>query len=159
MVNTYMKIRNERLEKVHKKDIKNGTVLIPEEVKVIGTLVFSNIEITHITIPDTVEILEFSAFSGCQTLLNVVISNPNCILGGAAFANCSNLRNITLPENVKILPDYLFNNCINLQEIIIPNTVKFINIHQFSKCSSLKKIYYKDHIYTYQDLLIYENFI
>lgn len=103
-----MKIINKALTKVYKKDIKNGTIEITKEVNTIRSFVFSNMDISYIVIPNTVDIIEFAAFSNCKNVTEIIIQNPKCIIGQSTFAYCQNLKYIELPNNLKFLSAFTF---------------------------------------------------
>lgn len=153
-----MKIRNGRLEQVYKKDIRNDTVKIPQEVKTIGNRVFSNIKITHITIPETVEVIEYQAFADCKSLKSVIFTGDTCLIGAAVFLNCEQLIQVQLPLNLHYIFDFTFQNCNSLKAIYIPATVRELNVSQFFRDENLEKIIYKNNIYSYQDLQTYGRF-
>lgn len=86
-----MKIKNNVLLKVEKKDIKHGTCFIPDNVKKIGKNAFEELKIKFINIPKTVTCIEEGAFSDCIKLKAINIPNSVTRIGRVAFANCNNL--------------------------------------------------------------------
>ena len=50
----------------------------------------------------------------------------------------------------------MFFKCESLQNILVSNTLSILNKDMFYKCNPTLKIHWKNHIYTYEDLLEYE---
>lgn len=50
----------------------------------------------------------------------------------------------------------MFNNCKSLQEISLSNILDILTKEMFELCNPKLKIYWKNHIYTYADLLEYQ---
>ena len=53
-------------------------------------------------IPDSVTSIGDDAFSGCASLINVVIPDSVTSIGGGIFSYCTSLENITVSENNEI---------------------------------------------------------
>jgi len=49
----------------------------------------------------------------------------------------------------------MFEFCTLLNEIYLSNTLDILKKEMFNKCNKTLKIYWKNHIYTYEDLLEY----
>ena len=147
----------------------NETVIeIPEtisgiKVSSIGKGAFSgNDSITHVSIPDSVTVIESNAFSGCSNLLTVDMSDyvtvisegafENCLsltaidlpdtlqyLGEKVFTNCENLTGIRIPDGISYIPDYTFYGTA-ITEVTIPSSVKEIGSYAFANCTALKRV-------------------
>ena len=75
--------------------------------------------------------------SGCQ---NTIIPNTVEIIGYSAFSGQSHLLIIDIPNSVKTISQATFTHCYNLKEITIGNGVNWIDKFAFSSCSNLKTI-------------------
>ena len=80
------------------------------------------------------------AFSYCQKLTKVEISNGVKTIGEAAFENCGKLENVIIGDGVKSIGYQAFYGCVALKEIIIPGNVTQIGDEAFIYCTALKKV-------------------
>lgn len=121
-------------------------IIIPNESKLmtIGLRTFYKCDnLTHITIPDSVQSIEYYAFAYCENLEQVDV-NAGSQLGGiysGAFYNCAKLTGITIPDSVKEISDYAFYGCSALTNVTL------------SENSKLQEVY--DHAFEYAGI---ENF-
>lgn len=105
-------------------------------------------------------------FSFCLSLRDISsLSNWNVFKGkyfSYMFGHCESLLDITsfdswnISYNVDV--EGMFENCINLKEIYLSHTLKKLNLDMFEDCNSNLRIHWKDKIYTYDDLLEYQEF-
>ena len=125
----------------------------------------SNTDLTSITIPASVESIEYNAFFGCANLASITFAEGSQLtsIGGAAFSGCK-FTSIIIPAGVATLPSGLFNNMSTLQsvtfaegsllqtiesglfqscdmvQIEIPAAVTKINSSAFQGCSKLETV-------------------
>ncbi len=131
-----------------------GEAIIPQGVKIIGSGAFKwNTEITKVTIPDSVEIIELSAFS-YSGVTEVVIPDSVVSIEMLAFNECGNLKNITLSKNLKEVGEEVFSECCNLTEITIPDSVDIELFHTAFNCLQINEppevtAHYKGNKYIY----------
>ena len=136
-----MIIVNNILVKVKNKDIKNGTIAIPNNVTSINYGVFNNrTSLKEIIIPDSVTSIGEFAFSGCTSLKEIIIPDSVTSIGDFTFSGCTSLKKITLPDNLTNIGNYAFHDCSSLKEITIPESVTSIGKNAFDGCKSLKEI-------------------
>lgn len=127
-----------------------GDVTIPATVTYSGATfsvtaieewAFSNcINMTDITIPNTVTSIVNYVFVGCSGLTSVNIPNSVEAIGSGAFWNCTGLTSINLPNSLKSIDWNAFQGCKKLSSIIIPNSVTSINGNVFLYCNGLTSI-------------------
>ena len=133
----------------------------------IGGWAFNNcLSLSSLKLPDSIEIIDFNAFAGCDSLqyneydnayylgndntkylvlIKVIDStkskmsiNENTkILYTYSFENCSKLAELNIPSSVTDIGLYTFSGCSNLQLINIPNNIKNIGHNAFENCNSL----------------------
>ena len=123
------------------------SITIPNTVKTISLRSFSDCTgLTSITIPDSVTSIGIYAFSGCISLTSVTIPNTVTSIGNSAFSNCSNLTSITLNSNSIVSKTYTSSS--NLKNIfgnqviqyIIGDSVTSIGNYAFYNCSGFTSI-------------------
>lgn len=71
-----------------------------------------------ISIPSSINIVEFCAFANCSSLVQMIIPSSVTLIGDLAFDGCSSLQEITIPSNAKIGKG-VFRRCLNLEKITI----------------------------------------
>ncbi len=98
------------------------------------------------TVPDSVTSIGDSAFSGCYSLLDVVIGNKVESIGDSAFYSCQNLESVVIGNKVESIGDFAFCFCFNLESVVIGNKVESIGWDAFGYCSSLKSITIPDSV-------------
>ncbi len=104
-------------------------------VKVIGKEAFMNKPITAVTISDTVEIIDESAFEASS--LESVIIPPNVKeLVKFAFVRCRQLTAAEIQGKTKIGPS-TFNGCTAMTEAKMLDDIPYVSAWAFNGCTSL----------------------
>ena len=78
-------------------------------------------EIKDLVIPNSVESIGNSAFSGCSGLTSVTIPNSVTSIGNSAFSGCSGLTSVTIPNSVTSIGGFAFYGCNGLINIMVEN--------------------------------------
>lgn len=102
------------------------------------------INITKITIPNSIMLIETQAFKDCTNLLIVEFKQNSKLeyMGKFVFENCINLESIVLPKHVTIIKEGAFYNCEKLQKIYIKSeNPPVLEYHAFCKTSKILNIY------------------
>lgn len=121
-------------------------VVIPGEfdgkvVTAIGEKAFYyNLDITSVSIPDSVTSIGDNAFYNCSKLENVRLSNSLTDIGKQAFYACFPLTNLAFPDGILNIGYSAFSYCNSLESIAIPASVTSLGTDAFSSCSSLTEI-------------------
>ncbi len=121
----------------------SGALKIPatyngKPVTEIGDSAFRDcIELTSVTIPDSITTIGGSAFRDCTELESVTIGDNVEEIGEYAFSNCGKLTSVTIPDSVTAIGEYAFFWCENLETVTIPDRVTTIGSDAFAYCSSL----------------------
>lgn len=79
-------------------------------------------------------------FSGCSSLLSVVIPNSVERLADGCFYSCENLKDVVIPNSVKKIGSYCFFYCSSIQKIIIPSSVISLGNNCFNSCLKLSSV-------------------
>ncbi|MDE6124102.1 MAG: leucine-rich repeat domain-containing protein, partial [Eubacterium sp.] len=97
-----------------------NSVTIPSSVEFINWYAFDNCTgLKTLVISEGVKEICEGAFNGCSSLTNVIIPNSVTLIDIGAFADCSALKSINIPQNVEIIEPYAFRNCSSLSAITV----------------------------------------
>lgn len=131
--------------------------------KDMSRLVFcSNQKVGSYTVPDSVTVIENSAFYYCTGLHSITIPDSVTEIGDDAFNQCGlremtlpagltrigenlfwsnfNLTRVTIPEGVVSIGSYAFTNCDRLSDLRLPGGLETIGEYAFSGCCSLEGV-------------------
>ncbi len=114
-------------------------VVVPENVKLIGSGAFSKLRIKKITLPKGLVGLG-SAFSGCEWLEEIEIPDGITAIQANTFNGCLALKKVALPDAITAIGNGAFAKCETLGEVNIPNGVTQIGDSAFEGCKALKAI-------------------
>ncbi len=107
---------------------KEGKVIIPNGVKIIGDMAFQSCKnITEIEIPSSVETIEKYAFNICDSLKKINIPGSVKVLKEKTFWQCKELEEVIFEEGVKEIEFGGIQNCIKVKIIKIPSTLEKID--------------------------------
>ena len=110
------------------------------EIPAIKHLLVNGIEITNLTIPDSVTSIGSYAFKSCTSLASVTIGNGVTSIGGWAFSGCTSLTSVIIPDSVTSIGNRAFAGCTSLASVTIGNGVTSIEGQAFSDCTSLTSV-------------------
>lgn len=130
----------------------SGDVVIPSSlggyvVTEIGDRAFEdNIDITGVTVPDSVTKIGDNAFASCFALETVIIGDGVKTIGEESFYKCQAMKKISLGDSLKTIGGYAFNKCVGLKSVDIPYGVVNIGSHAFASCAGLTGIVIPDSV-------------
>lgn len=107
----------------------------------IGMGAFNNARntLTEVTLPNTVDEIEYQAFFNCSNLTKVIIPEGVRKIGQAAFYGCSQLTSITIPSTIKNM-DAAFPSNPKLSQVTLTNGIYRISSSAFKDCTGLTEI-------------------
>lgn len=127
-----------------------NSITIPSSVTSVKDAFVNNTFITSVIIPESVTFIEEGAFSGCQSLTNIVVSegntiydsrnNCNAIIETSSNTLVQGCKNTIIPNSVTSIGDGAFASCNGLTSINIPNSVTSIGDGAFASCNGLTSI-------------------
>lgn len=123
-------------------------ITIPNTVTRINQSTFKNCRsMTYCNMSSALTSIGTSAFEGCYSLSAITIPSGVTRLGGesgadgnTAFYNCSGLTSVTLSSGLTSIGYSTFRNCSGLTSINIPSTVDYIGNYSFVNCTSLSSV-------------------
>jgi len=125
----------------------SGAITIPAEhegkaVTEIGAEAFARMNITSISIPESVTAIGRDAFSWCSSLTSITIPASVTYIDEWAFANCENLSTVSFAPGSQLesIGGIAFAWCPRLTSITIPANVTLIGNQAFYGCSSLASV-------------------
>lgn len=129
------------------------TVILPENIKYIGSQSFGSCNISSFTtIPNGIKKIAADAFYHCPDFKGYIISDENpyySSLDGVLFnkdkttiVSYPNMKSKTyvIPNGTVTIEPYAFYGCDSLTSVIIPNSVTSIHSGSFLECKSLSSI-------------------
>ena len=108
----------------YKGEKPTGTLMLKEGTKLIVGDAFADCnDLTSVTIPSSVIVIDCGAFLKCEGLTSINI--PNCVtfIGECAFYRCSGLTSITIPRSVVTIDFEAFYGCSGLNEVICESVI------------------------------------
>jgi hypothetical protein len=98
------------------------------------------------TLPDSITDIGHYAFRGCTSLETFIMPDSVTDISYCVFQNCTSLKEVKLSENITQLNsggdanEGFFTNCTSLESITLPKNINYIGDNCFGNCSSLKSI-------------------
>lgn len=93
------------------------------------------------TIPQSVKSIASWAFSGCESLEELIFpDNSVTSIGSDAFRECISLKSIRFPNSLISIGEFACWGCKSMKAIAIPYSVQKIGEHAFANCQNLSEI-------------------
>ncbi|MBQ9715119.1 MAG: leucine-rich repeat domain-containing protein [Clostridia bacterium] len=124
-------------------------------VVAIGNNAFAmNMDVTSISIPDSIKTIGDYAFYDCFALKNVYITNLSAWLdisfasgfsnpmhnGADLYLDNKKVTSISFPDDVTSVGDCVFTGCTSLTSLSLPDKVTSIGFNAFSSCKNLAEV-------------------
>ncbi len=94
----------------------------------------------HFVFPEFVESIAAFAFSTCQKLKSVVLSDKVTHIREGAFANCINLESITWGASLQSIWGKAFENCTALKSIVFTDSIEGVSSNAFRGCTNISSV-------------------
>ncbi|SDB48342.1 Cohesin domain-containing protein [Ruminococcaceae bacterium FB2012] len=127
---------------------------LSKNLKTIGNYTFDYAAFESLDLPNGLENIGYSAFSGCTNLKEITIPESvkqsedtitivtnamygitkEVCLSDAWFTNCTSLEKVTLPSGFTFIGDECFRGCNSLEEFVIPEGITKIGKSAFANC-------------------------
>ena len=120
-----------------------------------GTITGGTNEITDLVIPESingviVEKIADNAFKNAVNLTSVSMPDTILTIGSEAFYNCIRLKSIVFSNGLYSMGTHVFDGCVSLEEVKLPSTLSDVlsdyptDGNWFWNCKNLKKIVLTD---------------
>jgi len=116
------------------KDVAIPPKMNEYDIKVIGAGAYGKLDLTSVTIPNSVTTIEPGAFAFNQ-LTSVAIPNSVTTIGESAFSN-NQLTSVEIPNSITSIEDSVFWEN-QLTSVTIPNSVKYLSGFEHNKLTSI----------------------
>lgn len=93
--------------------------------------------ITSVVVSDRVTDIGDSAFKSCSSLITVRLGKGVTVINPATFDGCEKLESVIFDGEVTDIGGYVFRNCISLKDINIPENLLSLGDEAFDSCHAL----------------------
>lgn len=114
------------------------SITIHDNVVSIGAFAFQGTQLTDITLPVGINVIDTATFWLCSVLSAVTLPNALTRIGERVFQSCAQLTTINIPATVVEIDRYAFRDCTALVTLEVPSTVSVIGSYAFLGCASLQ---------------------
>ena len=119
-------------------------------LKELGERAFMNSGIYGLDLNSSqVALIPANAFSECDNLKNVRLSENGVTINSEAFADCTSLEYIYIPDSFKFIRKRAFKNDVNLKTVLMPSKLQEIGNEAFMNCESMEYIVFKNQYTTF----------
>ena len=133
------------------------SVELPEGLESIGYYAFNGcINLSTINLPDSLVSIEAGAFYNCP-LTGECLTLPDRleVVEESAFSG-TRYESIVVPDSVQSIKDLAFDTCVNLHSIELPSGLMEIGESAFRYCYNLEDVYYRGTQDEWEDIEIGE---
>jgi hypothetical protein len=93
-----------------------------------------------VSIPASVERIEYCAFEGCSGLTEVIFATGSRLKTISGFDGCTSLSRVEIPASVEEIESYAFGGCSGLTEVIFATNGCLKRICGFGRCTALSRL-------------------
>lgn len=136
---------------------------IPNSIATIGVAAMTHLNVTTLTIPNSVTTIEDGAFSGCTELTSVYIGTGLEHIGENIFNECNQLKTVEINSNALVSKNYTSEEInvsgllwgSSVEEIILGENVTSVGEHAFVR-GNFKSLKMSDNLTTIGDNAFWE---
>ncbi len=132
-----------------------ASIVLPDSIETIGRSAFSGSRFASLSIGQNVSSIGDYAFSQCDKLESVVIPDSVTSMGDYAFADCLSLKSVVIGNGLTTIEGASFHDCMNLTTLTLGNGVQLIDNMAFEGCYNLKSIVMYNSVTTIGDHSFY----
>ncbi|MGN1227378.1 MAG: leucine-rich repeat domain-containing protein, partial [Christensenellales bacterium] len=115
-------------------------IVLSDSLKCIGHKAFKSCPITSITLPSTLKDIQYDAFTSCNKLESIDLSNCEIsTITNNMFNNCTSLKEVRLPQKLTTIGKNAFENTA-ISEMEFPASLRYICEQAFIDCKNLTQI-------------------
>ncbi len=114
-------------------------ISLPDSINEIDYRAFHRSGIEEIVVPDGVACLRKEVFMNCPALSEVTLPESLSVIEERTFLGCSKLTSITFPDSLTTIKSGAFEGT-GLSELIIPENVTYVGAYAFKACKSLSTV-------------------
>lgn len=115
-------------------------LIIPDGITKISMYSFKRSNISSVTLPSSVERIQYAAFAFCDNLKNVYLNDGLISVDEYAFAFCGSLEEIIFPEGFEYIGGSAFTFCNSLVSVTLPASLETICSDAFMYCCRLARV-------------------
>lgn len=137
---------------VYKSD-NSGVVTIPRQITydgltgvvtgILGSAFQGETDLTKVSIPESVSVIDGGAFYGCRNLHTVVFDGTSRLktIGYQAFGLCNTLNTFEIPNSVTTIEQGAFQYCHALTSVTIPSSVQSFGLNTSTSTEAFPAFY------------------
>lgn len=115
-------------------------LIMPSSLKEIGFCAFYDCEKVVMSLPESLEKIEGSAFSGCKSLEEVIIPAGVAEIKSSLFDGCKSLRRVVLHDGIRQIVGDAFENTDSLFDLELPKNLTELHSYFGFRYSGLTHI-------------------
>lgn len=129
-------------------------ITIPENVLMIESGAFMGSAISKVKVEGIIKKLGERCFSKCSiTHLPDFKTYPLNAIPSEMYLDCNELVEAVIPDGVKQIHGFAFSSCKNLKKVVIPTSMKVLRAGCFAYCNNLGFIEYKGTLQEWKDIV------
>ncbi|WP_026497105.1 leucine-rich repeat protein, partial [Butyrivibrio sp. WCD3002] len=133
-------------EGVFNKDSKLTKIVVPEGTKKLAKNVFSDCNISEVTLPESLLEIGDAAFSKNKAIIGLELPDSLELVGGSAFAGATSLKSVSFGSNLTTIENFAFEGATSLTTLTFSEGLETIGYGVFKECTALIKVTLPDSV-------------